>query len=192
MWIEENKFFIPSFIDFQYGQLTESCKPHKPIIKELEKLELLVIENGKGIVKLPKGYGKGNDTLSIPYQKGINTLEEKEKEKEQETKGGLGENDPFTKFWAVYPKQRIGNKDKARAAFIRAIKRSGITADQITDKASEYAKSDEVDRGFAKGAEAWLNDDRFLRSYHPTKTNALNEARAVGNAKINEIFGGKK
>ena len=182
LWIENNKFFIPSFIEFQYGQLTESCKPHKPIIKELEKMGLLVLENGKGIVRVSKGYSKG-----------INTLEEKEKEKEQEkeTKGGLGENDPFASFWAVYPKQRIGNKDKARAAFLRALKRSGLTAEQITAKAAEYAKSDEVARGFAKGAEAWLNDDRYLRSYHPpVKANALSEARAAGTAKINEIFGG--
>ena len=108
VWLESSKFFIPSFIEFQYGQLTEACKPHKPIIKELEKLELLVMENGKGTVRVLKGYSKG-----------INTLEEKEKEQEQEkeTKGVEGEKEPFADFWAVYPKQRIGNKDKARAAF---------------------------------------------------------------------------
>lgn len=183
LWIENNKFFIPSFIEFQYGQLTESCKPHKPIIKELEKMGLLVLENGKGIVRVSKGYSKG-----------INTLEEKEKEKEQEkeTKGGLGENDPFASFWAVYPKQRIGNKDKARAAFLRALKRSGLKAEQITAKAQEYAKSEEVARGYAKGAEAWLNDDRFLRNYSPARTQAesLKQARAEGTAKIRDIFGG--
>lgn len=196
VWLEDNKFFIPSFIDFQYGQLAEACKPHKPIIKELEKLGLLVLENGKGNVRVPKGYGKGNDTLSIPYPKGINTLEEKEKEKEQEkeTKGGLGESDPFADFWSVYPKQRIGNKDKARSAFLRAVKRSGLAEAQITAKAAEYAKSEEVARGYAKGAEAWLNDDRFLRSYTPRQNTSktLEEARREGQAKIDEIFGGSK
>lgn len=195
IWLEENKFFIPSFIDFQYGQLTEACKPHKPIIKELEKKGLLVLENGKGIVRVPKGYGKGNDSLLIPYLKGINTLEEKEKEKEQEkeTKGVVGEKEPFDEFWAVYPKQRIGNKDKARAAFLRAVKRSGKTAGEITAKAAEYAQSEEVSRGFAKGAEAWLNDDRFLRTYTLAQASGgtLEAARKAGTEKINEIFGGQ-
>lgn len=184
-WLESSKFFIPSFIEFQYGQLTEACKPHKPIIKELEKLGLLVIENGKGTVRVLKGYSKG-----------INTLEEKEKEKEQEkeTKGVAGEKEPFADFWAVYPKQRIGNKDKARAAFVQAVKRTGKTPQEITDKAAEYAASEEVARGFAKGAQAWPNDDRFLRNYAPAKTSgaALAAAREAGTAKIDEIFGGSK
>ena len=185
VWLESSKFFIPSFIEFQYGQLTEACKPHKPIIKELEKLGLLVMENGKGTVRVLKGYSKG-----------INTLEEKEKEQEQEkeTKGVAGEKEPFADFWAVYPKQRIGNKDKARAAFVQAVKRSGKTPQEITAKAAEYAASEEVARGFAKGAQAWLNDDRFLRNYAPAKTSgaALAAAREAGTAKIDEIFGGSK
>lgn len=185
VWVEESKFFIPSFVEFQYGCLAETCKPHKPIIKELEKLELLEMKDGKGII-----------TLSKLFTKGIDTLEEKEKEKEQEkeTKGGLGEKEPFAAFWAVYPKQRVGNKDKARAAFLRAVKRSGLTAEQITAKAAEYAQSGEVARGYAKGAEAWLNDDRFLRAYSPAKTAAstLTAARQAGAAKIDEIFGGAK
>lgn len=185
VWLESSKFFIPSFIEFQYGQLTEACKPHKPIIKELEKLGLLVMENGKGTVRVLKGYSNG-----------INTLEEKEKEKEQEkeTKGVVGEKEPFDEFWAVYPKQRIGNKDKARAAFVQAVKRTGKTPQEITDKAAEYAASEEVARGFAKGAQAWLNDDRFLRNYAPAKTSgaALAAAREAGTAKIDEIFGGSK
>ena len=177
VWLESSKFFIPSFIEFQYGQLTEACKPHKPIIKELEKLGLLVMENGKGTVRVLKGYSKG-----------INTLEEKE------TKGVVGEKEPFDEFWAVYPKQRIGNKDKARAAFVQAVKRTGKTPQEITDKAAEYAASEEVARGFAKGAQAWLNDDRFLRNYAPAKTSgaALAAAREAGTAKIDEIFGGSK
>ncbi|WP_428044915.1 hypothetical protein [Candidatus Avelusimicrobium fimicolum] len=185
VWLESSKFFIPSFIEFQYGQLTEACKPHKPIIKELEKLGLLVMENGKGTVRVLKEYSKG-----------INTLEEKEKEQEQEkeTKGVAGEKEPFADFWAVYPKQRIGNKDKARAAFVQAVKRTGKTPQEITDKAAEYAASEEVARGFAKGAQAWLNDDRFLRNYAPAKTSgaALAAAREAGTAKIDEIFGGSK
>ena len=54
------KWFIPKFIEFQYGRLSEDCKAHRPIFLSLEKHQI-------------KGYGKG-----------INTLQEKEKEKEKE------------------------------------------------------------------------------------------------------------
>ena len=54
------KFFIPKFIDFQYGSLSRDCKAHNPIFLSLEKHGL-------------KGYPKG-----------IHTLQDKEKEKEQE------------------------------------------------------------------------------------------------------------
>lgn len=202
-WIEQNKFFIPSFIEFQYGQLNEACKPHKPHIQELLKLGLLKMENGKGIVTLPKGYAYPTDTLSIPFQKGINTLEEKEKEKEKEqeiTKGGTGKRElfdtpsAFDLFWAAYPKYRIGNKDKARRAFEAAIKRAGVTAEQLVAKAKEYANSEEATKDggmFAKGAAPWLNDDRFLQTYKPAISSgaALAKARAAGEAEIREIFG---
>ena len=62
------KFFIPKFIEFQYGSLSRDCKAHNPIFLSLEKHGL-------------KGYPKG-----------IHTLQEKEKEKEGEKeteKGGV-------------------------------------------------------------------------------------------------------
>lgn len=75
--ISETKIFIPAFIEFQYGQLTEECRPHKPVIKVLNDLNLFpVLENYKN--------GKGKLTLPIPYQKGINTLQDKDKEKDKD------------------------------------------------------------------------------------------------------------
>jgi len=198
-WLEKNKFFIPSFIEFQYGQLNEACKPHKPHIQELLKLGLLIMENGKGIVTLPKGYQYPTDTLSIPYQKGINTLEEKEKEQEkdinvikQQENKLISVPTNFELFWKEYPKQRAGAKEKAQIAFEKALKRSGVSATNLIAKVKEYAKSDEVARGFAKGAAAWLNDDRFLQVYKPATGSgtALEEARAAGEREIRKIFGG--
>lgn len=208
VWLEKyNKFFIPSFVDFQYGQLSDVCKPHKPIIEELKKWGLIEFENGKGIVRVSKGLCKGIDTLSKGYAKGLETLEEKEKESEQEQeiteKGVAGEKDllptstAFDLFWQAYPKYRIGNKDKARRAFETAQKRTGISAEQIVAKAKEYAASEEANKDggmFAKGAAPWLNDDRFLRAYAPAKqTNAtLGDARTQGMEVIRGIFGGGK
>ena len=98
----------------------------------------------------------------------------------------------FEDFWSSFPKQRIGNREKARTAFAAAVKRTGQFAFQIVAKAREYAKSDEVARGYAKGAQAWLNDDRFLQDYKPAAAggNARQDAGKAGQAVIDEMFGG--
>lgn len=103
----------------------------------------------------------------------------------------------FDLFWSAYPKQRAGAKDKARSAFYAALKRhKELDGMQLVAKARQYAGSDEVARGYAKGAQAWLNDDRFLQEYKLAgantqgSPNALQEARARGNALIDRMFGG--
>lgn len=63
-FIDNNKIYIRNYIEFQYGTLSENCKPHKPVIDKLKKYGILE--------RVCKGFAKG-----------INTLEEKEKEKEQ-------------------------------------------------------------------------------------------------------------
>lgn len=77
--LENGKIFVVGFCDFQYGKLSEDCKPHRPIIQKLKKAGLYE--------RVLKG-----------YQKGIENLEEKEKDKEKEKetekekdKGGVGE-----------------------------------------------------------------------------------------------------
>lgn len=57
----DNKLWLTEFITFQYGHLSEHCKPHIPVINRLKKLNLW------------KGYSKG-----------LETLEEKEKDQDQE------------------------------------------------------------------------------------------------------------
>lgn len=63
-FIDNNKIYIRNYIEFQYGTLSENCKPHKPVIDKLKKYGILE--------RVCKGFAKG-----------IDTLEEKEKEKEQ-------------------------------------------------------------------------------------------------------------
>ena len=59
-----NKWFIPKFIEFQYGALRHECYPHRPVIEKLSKLGLL--EN------------KGSFRVSARVQD-----KDKEKDKEQ-------------------------------------------------------------------------------------------------------------
>ena len=61
---ESGYWFITKFINFQYGELSESSKPHLSIIKILHSHKI-------------KGYPKG-----------IHTLQEKEKEKDKEKDSG--------------------------------------------------------------------------------------------------------
>lgn len=71
-----DKIFIPGFVAFQYGELSEDCRPHKPIIALLKKYGLY-------------------DRVLVGYSKGINTLEDKtiqEKDKEEENDFGKYEN----------------------------------------------------------------------------------------------------
>lgn len=60
---EGKRWHIVDFILYQYGRLSPGCKPHIPVINLLEKHRIKA------------------------YPKGINTLEEKEQEKEKENKG---------------------------------------------------------------------------------------------------------
>ncbi len=58
--LDEEKWMITKFISFQYGTLSESCNPHKAVLKRLSELDI-------------KGYPKG-----------ISTLEEQEQDKDQD------------------------------------------------------------------------------------------------------------
>jgi hypothetical protein len=61
--IQSGYWWITRFCEFQYGTLSEACKPHIKIIETLKKYNLL------------------------GYTKGIQTLEEKEEEKDKEEEG---------------------------------------------------------------------------------------------------------
>lgn len=64
-FLSDSKIFVIDFIKFQYGVLSENCKPHKSIIEKL------------------KNYGL-YQRVSEGYTKGIQTLEEKEQEQDKE------------------------------------------------------------------------------------------------------------
>jgi hypothetical protein len=60
------KINVKGFIEFQYGELSENCNPHKPIIKKLKKYNLWENEN-----------------LRVP-ERVLGTLKEKEKDKDKD------------------------------------------------------------------------------------------------------------
>ncbi len=66
-------------------------------------------------------------------------------------------------FWPNFPKTRRGNREKALEALYRAVKRASLQT--IADGFAPYPASAEVKNGYAKGAAAWLNDDRWEADY---------------------------
>ena len=69
----------------------------------------------------------------------------------------------FEKFWLGYPRQRRGAKAKAQSAWKQALLRS--SSGEILAGLHDYVGSNEVRDGYAKGAAAWLNDDRWKSDY---------------------------
>lgn len=65
--IDLDKWFIPSFITFQYGTLQSDSRPHMSVIKILQK----------------HGINHETLTLSKGYPKGIQTLKDKDKDKDK-------------------------------------------------------------------------------------------------------------
>jgi hypothetical protein len=66
-----SKWFIRDFIDFQYGELSEACKPHKQVIDLMKKHTLW------------KGYTKGK-YRDKEKEKDKDKVKDKEKEKEKD------------------------------------------------------------------------------------------------------------
>lgn len=73
--LDEGKWFIPSFIEFQYGELRAESKPHLSVIKILTKHEI----DPFTLTLKPSSF---NPIESFP--KGIDTLKDKDKDKAKE------------------------------------------------------------------------------------------------------------
>lgn len=98
-----DRYFIPSFIEFQYGELSTESKPHASVIKTL-------IKNGIDPKKLVENRG---------YPKGIDTLEDKEedKDKEEEREGKQNFPGPYQTAAELWHSQSIIAKRKIEADY---------------------------------------------------------------------------
>jgi hypothetical protein len=81
----------------------------------------------------------------------------------------------FLEFWKLYPRQRRGNKQKSHQAWLKALGRS--SSGEIITGLHDYLASNEVRDGYAKGAAAWLNDDRWKSDYRTFRTKTADELR---------------
>lgn len=99
------------------------------------------------------------DNNNPPLYSPLERVEKKPNEKDKYR-------DVFEEFWRLYPKQRIGNKQKAYLSYVRVLQEKRASVEQLLSAVKSYACSNEVEKGFAKGCQAWLNDDRFNIDYN--------------------------
>lgn len=130
--LKDGTFWLPKFCHHQYGELSETCKPHLRYISDLKKLGLFN--------RVCKGYAKG-----------IQTLEEKEKEKEKDYY-----EEKFKIFWENYPK-RNGNLVGKKATWEQFLKIQESEIETLIQNTKNYF--DKVDHKFAKDPERFLKKD---------------------------------
>lgn len=96
--LQDDKFFLPGYIEFQYGELSTESKPHMSVIKILGKF----------------GIDPKTLTLSKGYRSSTRTTKDKDKNKAK-IKAKEEYTPEFEKCWAIYP--RKDDKGDAFRAF---------------------------------------------------------------------------
>jgi uncharacterized protein YdaU (DUF1376 family) len=156
----------------EFFNLTENGYINNRVEQELEKRRD-ISEKRKKAVEVREANRASSDTsnddtsTSTSTSTSITTTTSiKPPKHSKETMGWVNEKAgelDFEDMWVQYPRQRRGSKDKAKVAYRGAVGRA--SHDEIYSGVMAYAASDEVERGFAKGCAAWLNDDRWTSDY---------------------------
>lgn len=174
--VSEDKYWLPEFCDFQYGKLSEDCRPHKKYIDELKKhgfYERVCL--------------RVSDTLSDTLQRRVQE-EDKEKDKEMEEdlekeKGQSAKSSKYTSdfedFWIAY--ERKGSK---KNAFKRWQSLS------LEDRHDALAAIDPYfienpDPQYRKDAEGYLNGKLFESVLERQRNNQLNVPSSSSHQKSN-------
>lgn len=128
--LKDGKIFIPKFIPFQYGELSETCPAHKPVLK-LVRLHQ--------ITPSQIGYQYPSDRVSLGIQ--IPTGKEKEKEKEEGVQGETFKLEPHALFTSKpsevikFLNETSGRKfreTESNISFIKArLSEPGVTMDGV-------------------------------------------------------------
>lgn len=86
--LQQDKVFLVGFIEFQYGELSESCRAHRPVFVSIEKHGL------KGYLKNEKGYSTG-------IQRGQDKDKDKDKDKDSNKKNIVCRSGDADDVWEV-------------------------------------------------------------------------------------------
>lgn len=156
--VSDTKVFLPKFISFQYGRLSQSCPAHKRVIESIARHDLVETDNGyyypNARVAIPKKTGQDNIRIEEDKSTKTNTL--------------------IDQLWQIFP-----NTSKARTTRIKMAAAWDKTKNKpedavIIDAARKWASCHEwtKDGGqFAPGAHRWINDRKWEIDPPQAKTN---------------------
>ncbi|WP_276483593.1 hypothetical protein [Paraflavitalea pollutisoli] len=170
------KWFIPSFIEFQYGKLSEKNRAHLSAIATLKRFNLL---NADLSVKNSEG---GSEGLASPLQGAMEMDMDKDMEKDKE--GGAGETNPelllptmlkqFTEANQHYPVDQMLDLPSMRLIAGKIQSWLGLKG-QITDEANR----DAITRRWGEMI-AYVKSDQHLSGYDISKINKYFQTIAQG------------
>jgi len=136
------KILVKGFIEFQYGVLSESCNPHRPIIKKLIKYGLWI----DGKLRVPEFSGRVPNRVP-------DTLEEKEKDKDKEQDKDMDKDKDFEKsekllvpemdkIWKTYkidyPADKVKDYTALQGIALFICDQSGINYSKRTREDEKY------------------------------------------------------
>ena len=135
------KRYIYKFVQFQYGEISRDCKAHSPVFKSIEANNLTT-------------YFEANQRVSKGYPKGIQRVQDKEKDKDT--------HEDFDAFWQAYPK-KVGKGDALKS----------------WNKAKPNLQDVLRSLDWQKQQQAWLKDGG---QYIPNPSTYLNQQRWLDEA----------
>ena len=136
---EGKKWFLPSFIKFQYGELKETNRAHLSVINILKDKNLISPLQG---------------VKDMDMDKELEEVKEKEQDKEENTELEIWPT--FEDFWNGYNK-KIGSKSNVEKKFSK-LKQE--TKELIMNHIFEYVKAT-PDKTFRANPETYLNQKRW-------------------------------
>jgi hypothetical protein len=156
--LENGKWWLVDFCNFQYGQLNEGCPPHRMYISLLYK---------HGVhERVFKGYSKGFNTPQ-EKEKNINisrtSKKTREEGKDNREDSKLIYHDDFVECWKIYPK-KLG-KQRAYKAYVTR-RRQGVDKADLLLACVNYKRSmNGTDETYIKHASTFFGPDEHWRDY---------------------------
>lgn len=144
--MDEKYWYIPGFVSFQFGELSEDSRPHKSIIELIKKY------------RVSKGY-------KLRVQ---DTLKDKDKDSGKDKDNTVATESNFNALWDLYP-----NKDGRKMAF-KHFQGSVFTPEDLTDLQTAIKNYINYVRGkdpkYIKSGATFFNNWRDWINWKPSTT----------------------
>lgn len=144
--LKSGKWWLTKFIHFQYGNLSEDCRPHLAVLRLID------------------AHGLKLDTLSKEYKKSTGSHKDKDKDQDKDKDiGGVGES--AEAIYQAYPRKEA--KQSAIKAILKALDHGDVTerAAYMLSKTRAYAdavaKWPADERQYVPHPATWFNRGSF-------------------------------